>query len=239
MADDDVVRGAHYHVASLGELLSEPSRVAMLLALMDGSARPASELAERAGVTRATASEHLARLRTAQLVAVEQAGRHRYYRLANEQVADALEAIALLRPARDVRKPPSKVGGPLADARTCYRHLAGRLGVALLGALERERMIALSEGALALTKRGQHQLSVLIALPDSVPRGKPCLDWTERRHHLGGPLGTLLTDRMFELGWLARRAGSRAVRVTTRGERALSQHFGLTLTALDRARGRT
>src|SRR5258708_6072022 len=122
---------AKFELASFGEMLSEPSRVAMLLSLMDGRARPASELAAIAGVTSATASAHLQRLLGGGLWAVTPAGRHRYFRLAGERVADALEALALLHaPARPATTSPA----PLAEARTCYRHLAGRLGVAWLSA---------------------------------------------------------------------------------------------------------
>src|SRR6266481_1709362 len=145
----DVLPSARYELASLGEQVADPSRAAMLLSLMDGSARPASELAGIAGVTPQTASSHLRRLVQGGLLVLERLGRHHYFRLSGEEVADALEAMALLRPpARKVRAPtPERVA--LTEARTCYLHLAGRFGVAWLDTLERRGLIHLSDGALA------------------------------------------------------------------------------------------
>jgi len=222
----DVLPSAHYELANLGEQVADPSRAAMLLSLMDGSARPASELAGIAGVTPQTASSHLRRLVEGGLLVLERLGRHHYFRLAGEEVADALEAMALLRPpARRVRPSPERV--ELIEARTCYLHLAGRLGVAWLDTLERRGLIHLSDGALAMTSKGTAQFASLRLAPPQWPAGKPCLDWTERRAHLGGPLGALLTQHLFGRGWLARRNESRAVRVTSRGARGLAQHFSL------------
>jgi len=206
----------------------------MLLALMDGSARPATELAAVAKVTPPTASFHLGRLVTGGLLAVEAAGRHRYYRLAGAAVAEALEAVALIHPRRpdtaNREIPPERLA--LVAARTCYRHLAGRLGVAWLASLERARLVGVRDGALALTRRGVARFEELGLAPARWPPGKTCLDWTERRYHLGGPLGTLLTDHLFAKKWLARRRDGRAVRITPEGERALPRHFALPLSNL-------
>jgi len=223
----DVLPSARYELASLGEQVADPSRAAMLLSLMDGSARPASELAGIAGVTPQTASSHLRRLVQGGLLVLERLGRHHYFRLSGEEVADALEAMALLRPpARKVRAPtPERVA--LTEARTCYLHLAGRFGVAWLDTLERRELIHLSDGALAMTSKGTAQFAALRLTPARWPAGKPCLDWTERRAHLGGPLGSLLTGHLFERGWLARRSDTRAVRITSSGARGLAQHFSL------------
>jgi DNA-binding transcriptional ArsR family regulator len=219
---------ARYDVAHFGEMVSDPSRVAMLLALLDDSRRPATELAEIARVAPPTASAHLRRLVEGGLLRVEQLGRHRYFRLSSAQVAEAIEALALLspeRPASKARSDPARLA--LTQARTCYRHLAGRLGVAWFGALERLRYLALDEGELSLTEAGRGFFAERGLEPARWPAGKPCLDWTERRHHLGGPLATLLTDHLFALRWLARRPDSRAVRITATGERELQRHFRL------------
>ncbi|HWE25212.1 MAG TPA: helix-turn-helix transcriptional regulator [Myxococcales bacterium] len=222
----DLLPSARYELAGFGELLADPSRTAMLLSLMDGSARPASELAGLAGVTPQTASSHLRRLLEGGLLALERIGRHRYFRLANEGVADAIEAMALLRPPARVR-PSTPERLALAEARTCYLHLAGRLGVIWLDTLEKRRFIHLSGDALEMTSKGiAHFTSARMEVP-RWPAGKPCLDWTERRSHLGGPLGGLLTKHLFARGWLARQNGSRAVRVTSRGARGFATHFSL------------
>jgi DNA-binding transcriptional ArsR family regulator len=222
----DVLPSARYELAGFGEMVSDPSRAAMLLSLMDGSTRPASELAGIAGVTAQTASSHLSRLVDGGLLVVERIGRHRYFRLSGERAADALEAVALLHRPRHA-PPPGPERAALAEARTCYLHLAGRLGVAWLDALEKGRFLHLSGGALAVTVKGMAHFESLELKPERWLAGKPCLDWTERRSHLGGPLGSLLTQHLFERGWLVRRSATRAVRVTSRGIRALAQHFSL------------
>jgi DNA-binding transcriptional ArsR family regulator len=227
MAIQPVLPAARFDVSSFGELVSDPSRAAILLALMDGTARPATELADIAGVTRSTASAHLRRLVEGGALAVDVVGRHRYFRLGSDEVADALEAIALVgraRPSGAARAPSA-----LVEARTCYRHLAGRLGVSWLAALEQRRAIALRDGGIFLSPAGASLLAAAgLADEAGPPPGKPCLDWTERRYHLGGPLGAWLTDRLFGAKWIARRGDGRAVRVTAKGSVALDRHFGLT-----------
>lgn len=222
VARDPVLPAARFDLATFGELVSDPSRVAMLLALMDGAARPASELARLAGIAPSTASFHLQRLVGGGLVRVDAVGRHRYARLASSRVAEALEAVALVR-RPDTRRALTAEQRLLAGARTCYRHLAGGVGVAWLIALEDARLVRARGGALTLTRRGQDWCRERGLETARWPGGKHCLDWTERRHHLGGPLGALLTGHLFALGWLARRRGDpdRAVRVTATGRREL------------------
>lgn len=212
---------ARFLIAGFGELVADPSRVAMLLSLLHGLARPASELARIAGVAPSTASAHLQRLTAGRLLRVEQRGRHRYYMLADDRVADALEALALHvgAPARIVRQSPA-CDDALVTARTCYRHLAGQLGVAWFGALEHEGFVQERRGTVRLTRAGLAHLGSLgLDLPGSGGEvaGKSCLDWTERRNHLGGPLGVLLTERLLVRRWVARRKDSRSVRVTSVG----------------------
>jgi DNA-binding transcriptional ArsR family regulator len=210
---------ARFDVATFGEMIADPSRVAMLFSLMDGLARPASELARIAGVSASTASAHLARLAAAGFVRAERVGRHRYYRLSGAPVAEAIEAIALHAPTRPTRAAAAvdPARAALAHARTCYRHLAGRLGVAWLAALEAIDGLRLDRGAIVLTATGARALDG--AGLGVAPRleGKACLDWTERRPHLGGALGVAITQQLLALRWLARRSDTRALRVTSRG----------------------
>jgi len=220
-----VLPSAHFGISAFGELLSDPSRVAMLLSLMDGRARPATELGDIARVTRPTASSHLRRLLEGEMVSVERIGRHRYFRLKSEQVADLLETLALFGPPpRPAHEDP--VRRALAHARTCYRHLAGQLGVAFLDALEQKGLLCVADGTLALAQGGVASFESLGLKVERWPTGKACLDWTERRHHLGGELGALLTRHLFTVGWL-RRGEGRAVEVSRAGEREFARRFGL------------
>ncbi|MEN6538149.1 MAG: metalloregulator ArsR/SmtB family transcription factor [Mizugakiibacter sp.] len=221
-----------YQLAELGALLADPSRAAIVLALTDGSARPAGELARVAGVAPATASAHLRRLVAGGLLAALPQGRHRYYRIASETAAQVLETLPLLhaRPAHSARAPRDDPA--LAYARTCYRHLAGQLGVAVYDWLSREGDLKLGadalqfdRDALQLTPRGAARLREADLLADDAHaaglRGRACLDWTERRFHLGGTLGVQLTARMLERGWLRRTGQTRALALTPPGRAGL------------------
>lgn len=216
-----------FDIASFGELLSDPSRVAMLLSLMHGLTRPASELAEIAQVTPSTASAHLKRLLEGSLVRVEQLGRHRYFQLAGPQIADALEAMTLHVPQRKISRPLAPERQIFTNARTCYQHLAGKLGVAFLKALEKQKLIRAGGGGYELSPRGIVRCEEAgFEASNKWPAGKPCLDWTERQSHLGGPLGSLLTQQMLEKRWLARHREGRAVRLTSAGRRRFAD-FGV------------
>jgi DNA-binding transcriptional ArsR family regulator len=216
-----------YQLAELGALLAEPARAAILLALMDGTMRPAGELAKIAGVGAATASAHLKRLLDGGLLSVHEQGRHRYFRLASDDVAAWLEAMALPHAAGGTPIVAAR-DAALCRARTCYRHLAGQLGVALCEAwLERGWLQTQSEGicllpraAHALVKVGweETQTQQLLRL-----RGRGCLDWTERRLHLGGPLGVAITGAMIDAGWLRRAPRHRALHPTSDGLRLLAE----------------
>lgn len=221
------------NVGEIAVLIGEPSRVAMLLSLMGGKALPASELARAARITPQTASSHLSKLVDGGLLVNESYGRHRYYRLANAEVAHALEAllaIASPKPVRSLRE--SDQLRAMRYARTCYDHLAGEIGVALTDQLLAMQLIEEAEHDYVLTKAGQQklcQLGVDVAPnPKSRRRfARPCLDWSERRHHLAGTLGASLTNRLFELGWIERMPDCRAVRLTSAGASGLAEHFGL------------
>jgi len=224
------------NIATPAALIGDPARAAMLQALMDGRAVPATQLAWIAGVSPQAASNHLARLTDGGLVAAARQGRHRYYRLAGPEVAQALEALALIAPTPRPFDPPlSPQARRLREARTCYDHLAGRLGVALADAFERRGLIE-EDGPerYRLTPEGRARLAALGVDLQGVkpnPRGpfRPCLDWTERRRHLAGPFAARLAARLFELGWIARGAEGRSVVLTAAGRAGLSETFGLEL----------
>jgi DNA-binding transcriptional ArsR family regulator len=222
-------------IAALAPLIGERARVEILDALVDDSGLPASELARRAGVSPSTASAHLAKLVDGGLIAVERHGRHRRYRLASGAVAAALEALAVIAP----RRPPTSLReATLADAlregRTCYDHLAGRLGVELTAVLCEKRLLELDGAAYAVTQRGARVLRGLGLDVDELRRrrrafARPCLDWSERRHHLAGALGAALAQRLFELGWVERFGSGRAVAVTETGRSELRRRLGVEL----------
>ncbi|WP_428032222.1 ArsR/SmtB family transcription factor [Ancylobacter sp.] len=228
-------------IAEIAALLGDPARAHMLLALMGGQALTAGELARHAGVSAPTTSGHLARLAEAGIVAARAQGRHRYYRLASPEIAEVLHALmvaATMGPPR--HRPPGPRDGALRLARSCYDHLAGRLAVALLGALEAQGHVRLSaEGEAAEpTPQGRVFLADFgldLDGPGQGPgrgaRARPlcrtCLDWSERRPHLSGRLGAGLLERLLALGWLTRVPGSRALALARAGEAGLIATFHL------------
>jgi DNA-binding transcriptional ArsR family regulator len=224
-------------IAGIGALVGDPARANILSALMGGEALTAGELAWHARVTAQTASGHLARLVDGGLLAPTRQGRHRYYRLASPLVARMLESVALVAsvdgPAR--HRPGSPRDAALRAARTCYDHLAGRLGVALADALSAGGHLELDEDAGRLTPRGEALLAEFGV--DLVPPGRtrrclcrPCLDWSERRPHLAGLVGARIAERCFALGWIERMRDTRAVAVTAAGARGFEERFGVPLT---------
>ncbi len=219
-------------MAEIAALIGDPGRANMLAALLSGEALTATELAAIAGVSRPSASEHLAKLTQGQLLAVTPQGRHRYYRLASADVARLLESIMTLASRQDTaRRATPRIDPALREARTCYDHLAGRLGVALADALSARGAVILTPDAGELTGPGRNLMDSLgISLETSRPGKRllcrPCLDWTERRLHLGGVLGAAIYARFTELGWVERTKG-RAVTVTSAGHRGLAEAFGL------------
>jgi DNA-binding transcriptional ArsR family regulator len=214
-------------IARIAALIGDPARANMLAALIDGRALTASELAAEAGVTRQTASSHLARLSEGGLLACEAQGRHRYFRLANEDVSQALESLMALSHASGPSRTRTGPRDPaLRHARACYNHLAGELGVATYNGLVKRRWLKLAEEGLALTPAGTKAFSDFgIDLGNLTaqrrPLCRPCLDWSERRHHLAGSLGVALLDRITQLKWAKREIASRVVRFTPAGESAL------------------
>jgi DNA-binding transcriptional ArsR family regulator len=218
-------------MASVAALLGDPARANILTALMDGRALTAKELAFAAHVSPSTTSGHLARLTDAALLAVEQQGRHRYLRLASPLVGQMLESVMAvagpeLRPAGKWRG-----GEALRTARTCYDHLAGRLGVALADALAGAGHVALTHDGGEVTEQGHVFLRDFGAEPVASKRVfcRPCLDWSERRPHIAGRLGATLATRCLGLGWIERQRDSRAVTITTAGARGFAATFGINL----------
>ncbi|MFD2368738.1 ArsR/SmtB family transcription factor [Brevibacillus sp. GCM10020057] len=221
-------------IGEVAGLIGEPSRIAMLVSLLGGKSLPASELARIARITPQTASAHLSKLVDGGLLVSQSYGRHRYYRLANPEVAHALEAlytIAAPKPIRSLRE--SDQVRAMRYCRTCYDHLAGEVGVALTERLLALQLIAEADQEFVLTEAGKQKLRALGVDVEANPKSRrrfarPCLDWSERRHHLAGALGASLTNRLFELGWIERLPGGRAVRLTPAGKSGLTEHFGVT-----------
>ncbi len=236
-------------IAQAAALIADPTRAAMLRALMSDRPLAAGELARLAGVSAATASFHLAKLLDGNMIAVARQGRHRYYRLAGHEVAAALEALGLISPALPVRSlRQSREAVALSQARTCYDHLAGRAGVGLLdtmlgqGLLAREDEPSSGRTAhwdaaatrFAVTGAGARTLASFGINVSAARRSRrhfagECIDWTQRHGHLNGALAAAITARLFELGWIARGARRRSVVVTAPGAQGLADTFGLDL----------
>jgi DNA-binding transcriptional ArsR family regulator len=222
---DDPVR--QLDVAAVGALFGDPARVAMLTALADGRALPAGELAAAARVSAATASAHLRRLVDAGLVRVMRQGRHRYHELSGPEVAAVLETLARIAPTVPVRSlRQHREAHALAEARTCYDHLAGRRGVELRERLLTSRVLQrVDDGEHLLTGYGERVLADLSIDVDRLRRtrrvfARSCLDWTQRHPHLAGALPAAITRAFLDQGWLTRTNG-RGLRVSPRYEQQL------------------
>lgn len=235
-------------IADIAAVLAAPGRARMLLALGDGRALAASTLATEAGVAASTASVHLAKLVDAGLLGVQAHGRHRYYRLAGPHVGELLEALARLAPAAPVRSLRQGTRAhAVRSARTCYDHLAGQLGTAVMAALIEAEVLTGGDGSFdptgsardrlssagwdcdyRLTEAGQAWLDdfgVKVPTGTRRPLIRYCVDWSEQRHHLAGALSAALLDRLVDLGWVRRSPTSRAVQVTESGRSGLAETF--------------
>jgi len=223
-------------LAEVAALVGNPARANMLTALLDGRALTAKELALAGGVAPQTASGHLARLTEGRLLTLARQGRHAYYRLASPLIGRMLEGIMAVAVEGPPRYQPRWRGGDaLRNARTCYDHLAGRLGVALADALVSHEHVVLSEDGGVVTPQGEEFFQDFgIDLRERTrsrrPFCRPCLDWSERRPHLAGAVGAALAARSFELGWIGRLRDTRAVLVTPEGRLGFSDTFGIDLT---------
>jgi DNA-binding transcriptional ArsR family regulator len=219
------------YIAEIGALIGDPARANILTALMDGRALTASELAYQARVSPQTTSSHLARLLEGGLIALEKQGRHRYYRLAKPAVAELLETMMGLAQADPPRhRPKAKGDDAIRKARTCYDHVAGRLGVALAKQLTKRGQVILSERETRVTKAGERFLGELgIDLEPLKEQRRPlvrsCLDWSERQPHVAGGVGAALAQRFFDLGWVKRPREGRGLIVTPAGLRGFRETF--------------
>ncbi|HVV10371.1 metalloregulator ArsR/SmtB family transcription factor [Amycolatopsis sp.] len=245
--------GGDVDIAHTAALFADPARVRVLTALGDGRSLAASVLAGEAGLSAQGTSAHLAKLREAGLVTVERSGRHRFYRLAGPQVGEVLETLARLSPAQPVKSLKAGTRAQaLRYARTCYDHLAGRLGVAVTAALLEHGALATTDGVPTTQRREQDSISKPLAthpyelgpnaaeifaaldvdLPAARRRKRPllrfCLDWSEQRHHLAGALGAELATAFERLGWIEpRTAGHRALRLTDTGHKELAERLDI------------
>lgn len=217
-------------LAAIGALLADETRAGVLCALMDGRAHTGGELARHLAVSPSTISEHLSRLRDADMVAVEAQGRHRYFRLATPEIAALLESLGATRQA--VTSRPSRAAVALARIRTCYDHLAGELAIEIYTHLLDEGIIVVDDERNLISESGAMFLSGLGIDVDAIrqsnrPTIRPCLDWTQRRHHLAGAAGAAILATMLDQNWLRRGQQPRTIEVTAHGRRELVRHFAI------------
>jgi len=220
-------------LAETASLVGDPTRAAMLVTLMDGRALTAGELARVAGVTAQTASGHLAKMLEARLIAVERQGRHRYYRLASAAIGAMLETMMVAAAPPPVRTGPRDAA--MRRARICYDHLAGESGVAMADAMRARGQIDLAGDGAALTASGLQMLEEIgVELRSGKKAGgavfcRPCLDWSERRHHIAGAAGAAIFSAFLKHNWIRRMEHSRALIITPTGITAFEHHFGVRL----------
>ncbi|WP_113937454.1 MULTISPECIES: ArsR/SmtB family transcription factor [Bacillus] len=223
------------NVAEVAFLLGEKSRAAILISLMDGRFHTASELAYMAAIKPQTASFHLSKLIESNLVNVDKQGRHRYYQLANEEVARILESFLAISPPPEVRslKQSSQVK-LLREARTCYDHLAGKLGVGLTESMLNTGYLEKEERNFVVTPKGEQFFTDFGIDLGQLKRKRrsfshACIDWSERHHHLAGALGNELMKRFLDLSWIVQVPSIRAVKVTDKGKVGFKQHFNINI----------
>jgi DNA-binding transcriptional ArsR family regulator len=226
MNDPDVV-------ARVAGLLADPARAQILLTLLDGSMRPAGELAFAANISAQSASAHLAKLVEGGLLALQPQGRHRYFRIAGPEVASAVESLGSLSLALPPRRPrgpaiPRSAPVQFLQARTCYDHLAGEVAVEVCAAMLKARWLRSADRDLELTRLGHERLAALdvdLLTAQSSPRrfARTCVDLTQRRSHIGGALGAALLEMYLARGWILRMRGSRAVSITPKGSQAFAR----------------
>ncbi len=222
-------------IAEVAALVGDSARAKILVALLGGRALTATELAHAAGVSPQTTSGHLGKLSTARLVVLMKQGRHRYYRLAGPQVAHMLESImnvALDGPPR--YQPKTRLDDAMRQARTCYDHFAGVLGVGIADAMTQRGYLVLGDEAGEVTPSGMEfmaQLGVDLSAAHSKRRVfcRPCLDWSERRSHIGGAVGAAFAQRCFDLKWIERIGDTRALKITPVGRRGFLDSLALSI----------
>lgn len=224
------------NLAAIGQLLGDPTRTLMLEMLYDGRAWSATELASSAGITPQTASSHLRKLVDAGLITVESRGRHRYFELAGPDIAEAIEALLVLATRRLNQPEPVAVRcEPLRLARSCYDHVAGHFGVALTDAMLQKNILVTAQDSFALGSKGMEFMVSLDIDVEVLGKGRRafarrCLDWSERRYHLGGALGAALMSAMVERKWIRRCPDSRVLNITGQGRKRMVE-LGMDLEA--------
>lgn len=219
-------------LAEIGTLLGDPARANMLTLLLDGREHHAGELGAAAHVAKSTTSWHLSKLIDGGFVSAERSGRNRYFRLASPAIAQMIEGALGIAAARARRRVRSEADEALQRARTCYDHLAGRLGVALTDALVRDHCLKMSQDGGELTPKGRLLLTEFGLDLNSIEKSKrvycrPCLDWTERRPHIAGAVGAAIAQRCFDLGWIDRIRGTRALKLPKPGLAGFGRQFGV------------
>ncbi|PJN54452.1 hypothetical protein PAEVO_11730 [Paenibacillus sp. GM2FR] len=222
---------ANPNVAQVASLVSDASRAAILTVLLDGRYHPASELAYMAKIKPQTASFHLSKMVAANLVTVEEQGRHRYYGIRNQEVAQILETLLSITPPVEIRSlNQATEHEAIRQARTCYDHLAGSLGIQLTNSLLNAGVISDTENQFTVTEKGEVFFKAFQIDLEQVKRKRRsfthrCLDWSERRHHLAGALGHALLERLLELNWIQRLPRTRAITITPEGKKGLKETF--------------
>lgn len=212
-------------------LIGDATRASILWNLLDGRAFTATELAIAVETSAQNISMHLGKLLDANLISVEKQGRHKYYRFSNKEVAYAVEAMANLIPKPEISaKKKTENYPPIKYCRTCYDHLAGKIGVALAESLLEQKIIIEKNNTFEITSEGEKWFSDFgVNIGDAKKQKriflKPCLDWSERRYHIAGSVGTLLLNKMLEQDWIRRTANSRVIIITGKGEKEMLQNF--------------
>lgn len=218
--------------SQLAALIGDPVRAKILWVLMDKRAYTATELAIYADTTPQNISMHLTKLINADLLKAESQGRHKYYTFARPEVPYAVEAIAGLLPKQESKQPASTDGEPIRFCRSCYDHLAGKVGVLVNEGLIKKRYLFENGGDYGVSADGKRWFAGLGIDIDELKKqkrhfAKPCLDWSERRSHLAGALGAALLTKLLEEGWLRRIKGGRILTLTGKGEQSLFETLGI------------
>ena len=222
---------ANPNVAVVATLVSETSRAAILTVLLDGRFHPASELAYMAGIKPQTASFHLAKMVDAKIVSVEKQGRHRYYGIRNQEVAQIMESLLSIAPPIEIKSlKQASENTAIRFARTCYDHPAGNFGVLLTDSLVKMGVINEEKQGFIVTEKGEGFFSNFQIDLEKLKKKRrsfshKCLDWSERRYHLGGALGNALLERILELNWIQRMQKTREIKITIEGKKGFKETF--------------
>lgn len=219
----------------IAALIGDPTRAVIMWTLLDGKAFTATELAIIANTSPQNISMHLAKLVQSDLLCVEKQGRHKYYRFSNKEIAYAIEAMANLIPHSTIpKKNIAEKHSPIKHCRTCYDHLAGKIGVALTDSLLEQKIIVDNNNVFEISSKGEKWFADFGINVDEVKKQrrlflKPCLDWSERRNHIAGSLATSIFDKMVSNDWLRKTNHSRAIIITGKGEKELYEYFKIVL----------